>query len=201
MAHFHELLLYLSPDATPKDRLVRANELSQTAIVWVPDLESAIEVVRSFDRLDLVELYGGFGPEAAAAILELTGNGELPVGMVGAAYPTPPKKIGAIFEAPGSDPKVDRWTSGGTTMVGVPTAEAAAAVAAELVAEGAERIEVCGGMPADSAAVVQAAVDVPVSRILFGFESLPTVAAYRARFEKTLEDHPELLTSETKILK
>lgn len=201
MAHFHELLLFLAPDAKPEDRLVRANELSQTAIAWVPDVASAIEVVKGFDRLDLVELYGGFGPDAAAAILEITGKGEVPVGMVGAEYPTPPAKIVAIFEAPGSDPKVDRWTTGGATMVAAPTAEAAAAVAAELVAEGAERVEVCGGMPADAAAKVQAAVHVPVSRILFGFESLPTVAAYRARFEKTLEDHPELLTSATKITK
>lgn len=201
MAHFHELLLVLSPDATSEDRLVRANELSQTTIAWVPDLKKAIEVVDSFERLDLIELYGGFGPDAAAAVLERTGKGELPVGMVGAEYPTPPKKVAAIFEAPGADPKVDRWTTGGATMVGVPTGEAAAAVAAELVAEGAELVEVCGGMPADAAAKVQAAVNVPVSRILYGFESLPTVAAYRARFEKTLEDHPELLTQEAKVSK
>lgn len=201
MAHFHELLLNLSPDGSSKDSVVRANELSHTTIAWVPDVESAIELVRSFDRLDLIELYGGFGPDAAAAILEVTGKGELPVGMVGAVYPTPPAKIAAIFEAPGSDPKVDRWSTGGATMVGVPTAEAAAAVAAELVAAGAERVEVCGGIPADAAAKVQAAVDVPVSRILYGFESLPTVAAYRARFEKTLEVHPELLTSQTWVTK
>jgi len=201
MAHFHELLLYLTPDAKPADRLVRANELSHTTIAWVPDVATAIEVVQSFDRLDLVELYGGFGPAAAAAVLEVTGRGEIPVGMVGTEYATPPTKVVAIFEAPGSDPKVDRWTTGGATMVAAPTAAAAAAAAAELVAEGAERVEVCGGMPADAAAAVQAAVNVPVSRILFGFESLPTVAAYRARFEKTLEDHPELLTPATKIIK
>jgi len=201
MAHFHELLLVLTPDATSEDRLVRANELSRTTIAWVPDVRKAIEVVQSFERLDLIELYGGFGPDAAAAILERTGKGELPVGMVGTVYPTPPKNVAAIFEAPGADPKVDRWTVGGATMVGVPTGEAAAAVAAELVAEGADRVEVCGGMPADAATKVQAAVDVPVSRILFGFESLPTAAAYRARFEKTVEDHPELLASETQVSK
>lgn len=201
MAHFHELLLTLSPEATAGDRIVRANDLSHTTIAWVPDLETAIELVKSIDRLDLIELYGGFGPDAAAAILEVTGNGELPVGMVGVEYPTSPKKIVAIFEAPGADPKVDRWTSGGTTMVGVPSAKAAAAVAAELVAEGAERIEVCGGMAGADAAVVQAAVRVPVSRILFGFESLPAVAAYRARFERTLEDHPELLDAKAEILR
>lgn len=201
MAHFHELLLALSPNAPRADRVVRANDLSHTTMAWVPDLETAIELVKSFDRLDLIELYGGFGPDAAAAILEITGNGELPVGMVGVEYPTPPKQIVAIFEAPGADPEVDRWTSGEMTMVGVSSAEAAAAVAAELVAEGAERIEVCGGMAGADAAVVQAAVDVPVSRILFGFESLPTVAAYRARFERTLEEHPELLDSTTEILR
>ncbi|MDQ3790864.1 MAG: DUF6506 family protein [Actinomycetota bacterium] len=201
MAHFHELLLALSPAATPGDRLVRANALSHTTIAWVPDVAAAIEVVKSIDRLDLIELYCGFGPGAAAAVLDATGNGELPVGMVGVEYPAPPKKTVAIFEAPGADPAVDRWTTGGTTMVGVPSADAAAAVAAELVSEGAERVEVCGGMSGADAAVVRAAVHVPVSRILFGFESLPAVAAYRARFERTLEEHPDVLDSETEILR
>lgn len=200
MTHFHELLMYLAPGSNPADRVVRSGGLSHTSIVPVPDLKTALEVVTSFDRLDLVELYGGFGPAAAAAILELTGNGEVPVGLVGAEYPTPPKKLAAIFEAPGADPAVDRWTNGSVTMVAVPSAEAAPAVAAGLAADGADRIEVCGGMGAIPAAAVQAAVDVPVSTVLFGFESLPTVAAYRARFEKTLEEHPELITGAIEIL-
>jgi hypothetical protein len=200
MAHFHELLMYLSRGSNPDDRVVRSGDLSYTSIVPVPDLETALEVVRSFDRLDLIELYGGFGPTAAAAILKLTGDGEVPVGLVGAEYPTPPKKLAAIFEAPGADPAVDRWTNGSVTMVAVPSTTTAPAVAAELAADGADRIEVCGGMGAGPAAAVQAAVDVPVSTVLYGFESLPTVAAYRARFERTLEEHPELITGKVEIL-
>jgi hypothetical protein len=200
MAHFHGLLMYLSPGSSPDDRVVRSSDLSYTSIVPVPDLETALEVVRSFDRLDLIELYGGFGPTAAAAILELTGNGEVPVGLVGAEYPTPPTKLAAIFEAPGADPAVHRWTNGSVTIVAVPSAAAAPAVAAQLAAEGVDRIEVCGGMGAVPAAAVQAAVDVPVSTVLFGFESMPTVAAYRARFEQTLKEHPDLITGAVEIL-
>jgi hypothetical protein len=33
------------------------------------------------------------------------------------------------------------------------------------------------------AAAVQAVVDVPVTTVLFGFESLPSATAYRTRFE------------------
>jgi hypothetical protein len=57
-------------------------------------------------------------------------------------------------------------------------------VASELVAAGAERVELCGGMGPVPAAAAALVVDVPVTTVLFGFESLPAAAAYRARFEE-----------------
>ena len=36
------------------------------------------------------------------------------------------------------------------------------------------------------AAAVRAVVDVPVTTVLFGFESLPAAAAYRAAFEEAV---------------
>ena len=73
-----------------------------------------------------------------------------------------------------------------STVATVASVDDAPAAAAKLVAEGAERIELCGGMGPVPAAAVRAAVDVPVTTVLFGFESLPSAAAYRARFEAAL---------------
>ena len=47
----------------------------------------------------------------------------------------------------------------------------------------ANRVELFGGMGPIPAAAVMVAVDVPVGTVLFGFESLPAVATYGARFE------------------
>jgi hypothetical protein len=40
------------------------------------------------------------------------------------------------------------------------------------------------------AAEVAAAVDVPVTTVLFGFESLPPAVAYRTRFEEAMSQRP-----------
>ena len=74
-------------------------------------------------------------------------------------------------------------------MVAIPSVADAPAVATELIAAGAERIELCGGMSPVPAAEVLTAVDVPVTTVLYGFESLPSVAAYRARFEAEVAGH------------
>jgi uncharacterized protein DUF6506 len=198
MAHFRELLVYLAPGADPADAVERPGELSHTSIVPVPDVETLVEYVRSVEGVQLVELYGGFGPDAAAAVLAATGDGAVPVGLVGTPYPTPPANLALIYELPGADPAVDRFVqthdNGSVTVVGVPSGEAAAAVATELVDAGADRIELCGGIGPLAAKPVLDAIGtrVPVATVLFGFESLPSVAAYRARFERTLEEHPEL---------
>lgn len=74
------------------------------------------------------------------------------------------------------------------TIAGVTGPDAVPATAVELVDQGVERIEICGGLGALPAAAAIAALDgrAPVAAVAFGFESLPGAAAYRARFERTL---------------
>lgn len=175
----HNLFLILIPGATSTDRVERTDNLSTTAIVPVPDMPTAMTVARE-KKYDLIELYGGLGAETAAAIV--TASPITPVGYTGCAD-TSPVATAVLYEDPTADPTVDRWTFGATTVVAVPSPADAPAVAAELVASGAERVELCGGMGPIHAAAVQAKVTVPVTTILFGFESLPAAAAYRARFE------------------
>jgi hypothetical protein len=92
-----------------------------------------------------------------------------------------------IYEAAGADPMVDRFvTAHGdrqTTVVATDSSSlAAAAVAA--ADEGADQIELCGGMgPVEHAKVLDAVGDrVPVRAVLYGFESLTGAADFKARF-------------------
>ncbi|QEW03465.1 DUF6506 family protein [Microbacterium lushaniae] len=65
-----------------------------------------------------------------------------------------------------------------TTIVAVPDPAAAAAVAVELVDDGAQSIELCGGFGTEVVAEVAAAVDgrVPVGGVTYGMESVPLLA-------------------------
>jgi hypothetical protein len=173
------LFLVLVPNADPADRVVHSDDLSTTTIVPVPSAEAAVSVVTEFGELDLIEIYGGLGTEAAAAVLAAAPG--VPVGYAGPALP--PVASAVLFEDPNAAPGGNRWTFGATTVVAIPSVADAPAVATELIAAGAERIELCGGMGPVPAAAVLAAVDVPVTTVLYGFESLPSVAAYRARYE------------------
>jgi hypothetical protein len=92
-----------------------------------------------------------------------------------------------IYERPGADPAVDRVVTeyGGsrTTVVAAdPSAIESTAVAA--VDEGADRVELCGGLgPRWHARVLEAVGErVPVGAVMFGFESLTGVADYKARY-------------------
>ncbi|MGH3682790.1 MAG: DUF6506 family protein [Natronosporangium sp.] len=95
----------------------------------------------------------------------------------------------------GADPVADRFMidrdGQRTTLVPVPDEAVAAQVAVELVNEGVELIELCGGFPISAAARVAEAVGgrVPVGWVTFGVESVTGVAAYKARFE-ALSDTP-----------
>ena len=179
---FRNLFLVLVPDADPAHRVVHADDLSETTIIPVPSASAAAAVARTFGEVHLVELYGGLGFEAAAAVLAAVPG--VPVGFPGPALP--PVASAVLFE----DPAAGRWTFGRTTVATVPSVAVVADVAASLVAAGAERVELCGGMGPVPAAEVAAAVDVPVTTILFGFESLPPAAAYRARFEEAVSQTP-----------
>ena len=96
-----------------------------------------------------------------------------------------------IYEHPGADPVADRneLDRGGqrTLLVPVPDAAAAPAVARQLVAEGVQLVELCGGFTAVAAARVVEAVGgrVPVGQVMFAVDSVPGAAAYGAAHAET----------------
>ncbi|MFC4854880.1 DUF6506 family protein [Actinophytocola glycyrrhizae] len=172
---FRNLFLVLVPE--PAARVVHEDDLSTTAIVPVTSADEAAAAAAG--GWDLVELYGGLGIDAAAAVVAAAPG--VPVGFAGDLGPSPAPVV--LFEDPAADPERHRWRFGSTTVMAVPSTGDTPGVAARLVAEGATRVELCGGMGPVPAAAVRAVVDVPVATVLFGFESLPAAAAYRARFE------------------
>jgi hypothetical protein len=193
MTQFNEAMIFLAEGPDPPDRTYRRTALTHTAFVPVPDAEAAAAVASELleDGLDLVELYGGLGPKAAAAVLAATG-GQVPVGVVGVEEETPISNRAAIWGGLDADPAKDRYlfehVDGRITIVVVPAPEAVPAVAEQLVAEGVERLEICGGLgTATAAAAIEAVGDrARVAAVGFGFESLPGAASYRARFEEAM---------------
>jgi Family of unknown function (DUF6506) len=193
MTQFREALIFLAQGRGPADRSHRETALTRTAFVPVPDAETAAAVAAELrdDGLDLVELYGGFGPKAAAAVLAATG-GQVPVGVVGVEEDTPVHERAAIWGGLDADPAKDRYVfehdAGRITIVVVPAPQAVPALAEQLVRDGAERLEICGGLgTAAAAAAIEAVGDrAPVGAVAFGFESLPGAASYRARFEEAM---------------
>lgn len=176
---FRNLFLILVPEADPTERVVHADDLSETTIVPVPSTDAAVAEVAAFGQVDLIELYGGLGLDAAARIVALETGAA--VGYAGDVTPAAP--VAVLFE----DPAPGQWTFGKTTIATVPSAADAPAAAKALVAEGATRVELCGGMGPAPAAEVRKAVEVPVTTVLFGFESLPAAADYRARYEQAVK--------------
>ncbi|MCA1655609.1 MAG: DUF6506 family protein [Pseudonocardiaceae bacterium] len=181
---FRNLFMVRVPGGDPADRVVHEDSLSRTVIVPVPDAAAAAAVAAGFGEVDLIELYAGLGIEAAAAVLAEVPAG--PVGFAGDVDSAPHARVAMLFADPAADPAVHRWVFGDVTVVAVPSAAAASRIATELVAAGAQRVELCGGMGPVPAAAVRAVVDVPVTTVLFGFESLPAIAAYRAHFEQAV---------------
>ncbi|NUP08261.1 MAG: hypothetical protein HOW73_19600 [Polyangiaceae bacterium] len=93
------------------------------------------------------------------------------------------KRFGFIVTGSGLDPAIHRLEMRSPTFtmvaVGIPRAEDAPAVARELVAEGVELLELCGGFGPLGAARVLEAIDgaVPVGAVGYGPESID--ALYR----------------------
>jgi hypothetical protein len=93
-----------------------------------------------------------------------------------------------IYEQPEADPLADRYVidRGGqrTILVPVPDAAQAPSVALELIAEGVQLIELCGGFTLTAAARVVEAVAgrVPVGHVTFAVDSTTGAAAYSAAF-------------------
>ncbi|MBB4906719.1 DUF6506 family protein [Actinophytocola algeriensis] len=183
---FRNLFLVLVSE--PAERVVHADDLSSTTIVPVTSAEEGAAVAAA-SEWDLVELYGGLGLDAAAAVVAALVDAApgVPVGFPGDVGPSPSPVV--LFEDPAADQEKHRWRFGSTTVIAVPSTDEVPALAARLAEEGATRIELCGGMGPVPAAAVRAVVDVPVTTVLFGFESLPSAAAYRARFEASLTTH------------
>lgn len=93
-----------------------------------------------------------------------------------------------IIEVPGTDPATDRFvvrrSDHTTTVVLTADADGVPALAAALVDAGADAVELCGGFGVVPQAAVEDAVDgrARVGAILYGFESLEQIAAYKAGF-------------------
>lgn len=190
---FEVAFIHLAPGADPAaDRSVKESALDRTTFVPVPDAAAAVQVAAELvdGGVELIELYAGLGMPAAAAVID-TVDGRVPVGVVGYDDPrvATPRSTAVIYHVAGADPAVDRVVSehGGkrTTFVAIPDDDAIARVARDLVDEGAERIELCGGLgPVPAARVIEAIGGrVPVGAILFGVESVTGTADYKARFE------------------
>lgn len=92
-------------------------------------------------------------------------------------------RYGFIYLGVGEeDPAVDRavLNTGGlrTTIVAVADRAQAVGVAAELVAEGAQTIELCGAFTAGDVAAVREVVDsVPVGAVRYDMDAVPQLAA------------------------
>lgn len=193
MTRFSEAFIFLAGSGAEPQ--VREGELSRTAFVPVENIDGAVAAARELNAggLDLVELYAGLGPTAAAAVFDAI-DGHAPVGMVGVEQDAPVRDRAIIFAPYGADPGGERYVfehaDGRMTIAGVTGPDAVAATAVELADAGAQRIELCGGLGALPAAATIAALGgrVPVAAVAFGFESLPGAAAYRARFEQTLAE-------------
>jgi len=186
--------LYLAPGSDPtRDRSILEDDADRTTFVAVPDQDSAAQVALELvdHGVELVELYGGFGPTAAARVIEAVGR-RVPVGSVGYQGPAAPADPvidhrAVIYQAGSADQAVDRlvFQADGQqmTFVAVPFPAAAAPVAVELVDQGIQLIELCGGLgPVPAADVIEAIGGrVPVGVVQFGAESLAGASAYAAR--------------------
>ncbi len=93
-----------------------------------------------------------------------------------------------IYEHPGADPVADRHEldrdGQRTLLVPVPDATVAPEVARQLVDDGVQLVELCGGFTAVAGARVVEAVGgrVPVGQVMFAVDSVPGAAAYGAAF-------------------
>ena len=192
MARFNEAFIFRAAGADPDKRGVREHQLARTQFIAATDAAGAAAIATALakDGLDLLELYG-FGPTAAAQVLAAT-RGAVPVGLVGVEERDIPTHRAVISPSPNADPARDRYvhehTGSRMTIVSVPGPEAVPEVAVTLVEEAVERIDVCGGLgPVPAAAAIDAVGNrATVGTVMFGFESLPGVADYRARFEQAL---------------
>lgn len=99
-------------------------------------------------------------------------------------------RTAVIYEGPSSTPV----EGDEVVVVGVPV-EDVVDEARRLVAAGADRVELCGGLGPVPVAEVQAAVGdgVPVGGVMFGFESLEGAVAFKQRYAAGEDLHAAFL--------
>lgn len=91
-----EAFIFIEPGADPdRDRFVKAFSPQHTTFIPVPDENAAVAVARALvaEGVGLIELYGGFTIQAAAAVIDAV-QGQAPVGIgsftLEATAPRPP---------------------------------------------------------------------------------------------------------------
>lgn len=195
---YTETFIFLEAGSDPAiDRVAQDHGGGRTLLAWVPDGSAAAQVaVEQADAgVRLIELYRGFDLRSAAQVITAVG-GRAPVGVAGYGFGSssadrPIRSSATIYADPEADPAVDRVVQvhrdgGRTTVVAAPDASTASDAAIELVDQGVDLIEICGGTPLTTAQQVEDAVGgrAAVSLVSWPFESIDGAAAYKASFEE-----------------
>jgi predicted polyphosphate/ATP-dependent NAD kinase len=204
-AHDHrgidEAYLVVAPGTDAAgERIDRERDGQRRPIVFVPDESVAPKVAAELvaEGIELIELYGGFGPTTASAVSAAIG-GRVPVGFVtfgmeslvaaAAAHEARrtgrPTHWGLLDDGTAGEQIVREQARHRWTAVELSDPGDAPRAAADLVRAGVELIEMPGGFETTTVAEVIAAVErkVPVGVISFGVEALAEAAAYSARVE------------------
>lgn len=188
-ANYDGLFVFLEPGSNPAaDRQVIEHSAdSRTLLVWVPDAEKAAEVAASAvdeNGVRLVELYRGFDLRGAARVIERV----VPRAPVAAASyergtaNTEIRRSASIYESTKPAKRVLQEHGDGWTVVVGASLEQMPDVAEQLVDEGADLIEICGGTDLTAAAAVKQRLGdrAQVSLVSWPFESLEGAASYKA---------------------
>jgi hypothetical protein len=185
-----ELFLFLEPGTDPsKDRAAIEHSGGTTLLVWVPDGETAAKTASELvdGGVKLVELYRGFDLSSAAKVIEAVAP-RAPVAPSSYGFGASPgagtkiRRSVTIYDDEAAENRVLREHGDGWTAVVGTSLDRITEVAKELVDQGAELIEICGGTPLTAAARVREAIGgkVPVSLVSWPVESLQGAAAFNA---------------------
>jgi uncharacterized protein with GYD domain len=185
---YDEAFLFLEPGAEPSRRPIG----EATLLAWSPDAAGAAAVAKELadQGVRLIELYRGFGLADAAAVIEAV-DGRVAVGVssYGLQHSERKRRTATIYaNATPAEITETHGPDASTTVISAPDAETAVTTARRLVDDGVELIEICGGEPLTTAALIDQAVDVPVALVTFPFESITGAAAYKAAYEEAARE-------------
>ena len=189
-ANYDSVFVFLEPGANSAvdHQVIEHGGDSRTLLVWVPDSEKAAEAAASAvddHGARLVELYRGFDLRGAARVIERVVP-RAPVAAAGYERGVANAEIrrsASIYESGDAGPPkrvLQKHGDGWTVVVGA-SVEQMPDVAEQLLAEGAELIEICGGTPLTAAAAVRERVGdrAAVSLVSWPFESLEGATAFK----------------------